>query len=39
MFRSFNQVGVTMLIATHETGLIDRFKPRVLNLHEGELRP
>lgn len=37
MFRDFNQVGVTVLIATHDQSLIDRLKPRVLHLSRGRL--
>ena len=37
MFRDFNRVGVTVLIATHDQSLIDRLKPRVLHLSRGRL--
>jgi cell division transport system ATP-binding protein len=37
MFRSFNQVGVTLLIATHDEALIKRYSSRVLHLKQGEL--
>ena len=37
MFRAFNQVGVTVLIATHDEALIERLKPRVLTLKQGRL--
>lgn len=37
MFRDFNRVGVTVLIATHDQSLIDRLKPRVLHLSHGRL--
>ena len=37
MFRSFNQVGVTVLIATHDEALIEKLKPRVLALAHGKL--
>ena len=37
MFRSFNQVGVTVLIATHDEGLVQRLNPRVLALTQGRL--
>ena len=37
MFRDFNQVGVTVLIATHDQSLIERLKPRVLHLSRGRL--
>ena len=37
MFRAFNQVGVTVLIATHDRALIQQFNPRVLTLSQGRL--
>ena len=37
MFKSFNQVGVTLLIATHDEPLITRYSSRVLHLKQGEL--
>jgi cell division transport system ATP-binding protein len=37
MFRSFNQVGVTVLIATHDEALVRRLDPRVLALKQGRL--
>jgi len=37
MFRSFNQVGVTVLIATHDEALVKRLNPRVLALRQGRL--
>ena len=39
LFRSFNQVGVTMLIATHDDALIERYNARALHLQHGELVP
>ena len=33
----FNQVGVTVLIATHDQGLIERYGKRVLRLEEGRI--
>jgi cell division transport system ATP-binding protein len=39
MFRSFNQVGVTVLIATHDDALVQRLHPRVLALKDGGLAP
>jgi cell division transport system ATP-binding protein len=39
MFRSFNQVGVTVLIATHDHSLIERGQPRVVTLGHGRLSP
>ena len=38
MFRAFNQVGVTMLVATHDEEMIARFGARTLHLHQGELQ-
>jgi cell division transport system ATP-binding protein len=35
IFTSFHQVGVTVLIATHDTGLIERFAGRVVKLEQG----
>jgi len=37
MFRSFNQVGVTVLISTHDERALRRLKPRVLILQRGSL--
>ncbi len=37
MFQSFNQVGVTVLIATHDRALIDQWQPRVIKLDHGRL--
>jgi cell division transport system ATP-binding protein len=37
VFRSFNQVGVTVLIATHDEALIQRLEARVLTLKQGRL--
>ena len=37
MFRAFNQVGVTVLIATHDEALVQRLSPRVLPLKQGRL--
>ena len=37
MFRAFNQVGVTVLIATHDETLLQRLSPRVLALKQGRL--
>jgi cell division transport system ATP-binding protein len=35
IFAAFNQVGVTVLVATHDEGLIGRFAKRVLRLARG----
>ena len=37
LFEEFNQVGVSVLIATHDLGLIARLKYRTLTLKEGRL--
>ena len=37
IFVAFHQVGVTVLIATHDQGLIERYGKRVLRLAEGRL--
>ncbi|MGQ0748947.1 MAG: cell division ATP-binding protein FtsE [Betaproteobacteria bacterium] len=37
LFRSFNQVGVTVVIATHDQQLSARLKPRVIALRSGAL--
>jgi cell division transport system ATP-binding protein len=38
LFRSFNQVGVTVVIATHDQGFAASLKPRVIALRQGQLR-
>ncbi len=37
VFEQFKAVGVSLLVATHDTSLIKRFPYRVLHLDEGEL--
>ena len=37
IFVDFNQVGVTVLIATHDMALVERYGKRVLRLAEGKL--
>jgi cell division transport system ATP-binding protein len=37
MFESFNQVGVTVVIATHDQAMIERLGPRILHLDHGRL--
>ena len=37
MFHAFNQVGVTVVIATHDEALLQNAKPRVLALSHGRL--
>jgi len=39
MFESFNQVGVTVVIATHDEEMIERLGPRILHLDHGRLGP
>jgi cell division transport system ATP-binding protein len=37
LFEAFNQVGVTVLIASHDLALISRLRHRILTLREGRL--
>lgn len=37
MFKSFNQVGVTVVIATHDEALIARLGPRIVHLDHGRI--
>jgi cell division transport system ATP-binding protein len=37
LFRSFNQVGVTVVVATHDQTLLARLAPRVITLRNGTL--
>ncbi len=37
MFKSFNQVGVTVVIATHDEDMIERLGPRILHLDQGRI--
>lgn len=37
LFRQFNEVGVTLLIASHDLDLLKRMRKRVLVLRDGEL--
>ncbi len=37
IFRQFNQVGVTVLIATHDESLFTTVKPRLLRLEQGRV--
>ncbi|NIV29991.1 MAG: cell division ATP-binding protein FtsE, partial [Anaerolineae bacterium] len=37
LFDQFSQVGVTVLIATHDLGLIARYDHRLLSLDSGQL--
>jgi cell division transport system ATP-binding protein len=38
VFVGFHQVGVTVLIATHDQALIERYGKRVLRLEEGKIQ-
>lgn len=38
IFRSFHQVGVTLLISTHDEGVLRKFSARALALKHGELQ-
>ncbi len=37
LFKSFNQVGVTVIIASHDEAMLKRLNPRLLKLNRGEL--
>jgi cell division transport system ATP-binding protein len=37
LFTSFNQVGVTVLIATHDASLLEDTQHRILSLKQGKL--
>jgi cell division transport system ATP-binding protein len=37
LFKSFNQVGVTVVMATHDRAVIERLRPRLLHLRGGQL--
>ena len=37
LFQQFCMVGVTVLVATHDLALIERYRHRLLSLHEGRL--
>jgi cell division transport system ATP-binding protein len=37
IFKSFNQVGVTVLLSTHDVSLIARLSPRVIRLDRGRV--
>ena len=39
LFRRFNDVGVTMLIATHDLDLVDKLGGRHLTLESGGIKP
>jgi cell division transport system ATP-binding protein len=38
MFRAFNRVGVTVVIATHDPAMIQGLGARVIDLKQGELQ-
>jgi cell division transport system ATP-binding protein len=37
IFRAFNQVGVTIVVATHDAALVDRYATRVVHLSHGRV--
>ena len=37
LFLEFNQVGVTLLIATHDVDLVNRLGKRIINLRDGRV--
>ncbi|CAM5216353.1 cell division ATP-binding protein FtsE [Alishewanella longhuensis] len=37
VFEAFNQVGVSVLVATHDLGLIARMRYRTLTLKQGKM--
>jgi cell division transport system ATP-binding protein len=37
LFKRLNQVGTTVLIASHDRGLVEQFAPRVFNLKSGHM--
>lgn len=37
IFAAFHQVGVTVVLSTHDAQSIPRYQPRVLHLHQGRL--
>jgi cell division transport system ATP-binding protein len=39
IFRAFNQVGVTVLVASHDRALVERFASRVVRVSEGTVLP
>lgn len=39
LFRDFNRVGVTVLVASHDLRMVDRFASRVLRVRGGEVGP
>ena len=39
LFAEFNNVGVTVLVASHDLGLIEQFDCRIIHLSHGRLEP
>ena len=37
LFKRFNDVGVTVVVATHDAHLIDRFSARCLGIRDGRM--
>jgi cell division transport system ATP-binding protein len=37
IFKAFNQVGVTVVVATHDAGLVERFATRSIHLSHGRV--
>lgn len=37
IFRAFNRVGVTVLVATHDAALVERFGTRAIRLDHGRV--
>ena len=37
IFRAFNQVGVTIVVATHDAALVDRYATRIVHLSHGRV--
>jgi cell division transport system ATP-binding protein len=37
LFKSFNQVGVTVIVASHDEAMLMRLNPRLLKLNRGEI--
>ncbi len=38
IFKSFHQVGVTLVISTHDESILSQFPARALHLKKGELQ-
>jgi cell division transport system ATP-binding protein len=37
IFKAFHQVGVTVVVATHDATLVERFATRVIHLSRGRV--